>query len=70
MLTIRLDISANKAMDIVGELREKGYGQGIDYDFAYHPSINDRFTGPTKPSYVVFTFYKESLATWFTLKYR
>ena len=59
-----------KAMEIVHELRSKGYTQGVDFDFTYYPSIDDGFTGPTKPRYTVFTFYKESLATWFTLRYQ
>lgn len=63
-------MSAGKAMEIVCELRDKGYVQGIDFDFAYNPIVNDRFTGPTKSCYTVFTFYKESLATWFTLRYQ
>ena len=71
MMKVRMDgMLPRQAMEIVSELRSKGYGQGIDFDFAYYPSINDRFSGPTKPCYTIFTFYKESLATWFTLRYQ
>jgi len=71
MTKVRMDkMSPGQAMEIVSELRSKGYGQGIDFDFAYYPSINDRFSGPTKPCYTIFTFHKESLATWFTLRYQ
>jgi hypothetical protein len=59
-----------QAIEIVHELRGKGYGQGIDFDFAYYPIFDDGFTGLAEPSHVVFTFYKESLATWFTLRYQ
>ena len=70
-MKVRMDgMLPRQAMEIVSELRSKGYGQGIDFDFAYYPSINDRFSGPTKPCYTIFTFYKESLATWFTLRYQ
>lgn len=52
------------------ELRQAGYVQGVDFDWSYHPSMNDRFTGPEKPAYVLFYFYKESLATYYTLKWQ
>jgi len=70
MITLRLEISASQGMDHAKELRLAGYSQGIDYDWSYHPSLNDRFTGPTKPAYVLFYFYKESLATFYKLKWQ
>jgi hypothetical protein len=71
MIKVKMDgMLPKQAMETVSELRDKGYVQGIDFDFTYHPSINDRFSGPTKPCYTIFTFYKESLATWFTLRYQ
>lgn len=70
MINLRLEISAAKAIERVGELREAGYVQGVDFDFKYHPSIQDRFNGPSKPSFVLFHFYKESLATYYGLKWQ
>ena len=55
---------------IVNELKQKGYVQGIDFDFTYHPPKFDNITGhPVYNRCVVFTFYKEELATWFSLIY-
>ena len=70
MIKLKLEISAAKAIDRVTELRDAGYVQGIDFDFAYHTSVQDRFNGPAKPSYVNFHFYKESLATYYGLKWQ
>jgi hypothetical protein len=69
MKNIRLEITASMAIDRVNELRDSGYKQGIDFDFSYHPSIQTRFNGPTQSAYVLFTFYNEKLATFFTLKW-
>jgi hypothetical protein len=55
---------------IVNELKEKGYVQGVDFDFAYHPPKFDDFSGDAVYNRcVIFTFYKEELATWFSLIY-
>jgi hypothetical protein len=65
-------MSPGQAIEIVRELRDKGYGQGIDFDFEYHrPENNDWMAGEEyNEQYTVFKFYKESLATWFVLKYQ
>jgi len=72
MINLKLETSAAKAIERANELREAGYVQGIDFDFRYHPSIQDNFTGliESKPSYVLFHFYKESLATYYGLKWQ
>jgi len=59
-------------MEIVRELRSKGHVQGTDFDFEYHkPENNDWMAGEEyNERYTIFTFYKESLATWFALKYQ
>lgn len=63
-----LDKLPNEFLDIVRELKEKGYIQGIDFDFAYHPPKFDNFSGdPVYNRCVIFKFYKEELATWFRL---
>jgi hypothetical protein len=70
VINLRLEISAAKTMEKASELRQAGYVQGVDFDFAYYPSIQDRFTGPEKPSFALFYFYKESLATYYGLKWQ
>jgi len=72
MITVTLiDKQPNEIMEIVRELRSKGYLQGIEFDFEYHkPVFNDWSGDNVYNRYTVFKFYKESLATWFTLKYQ
>jgi len=55
----------------VRELRDKGYGQGVHFDFEYIPPKSDPVSGHWVDSerYTIFTFYVDSLASWFTLKY-
>ena len=65
-----LDKLPNEFLEIVRELKQKGYVQGVDFDFAYHPPKFDDFSGDAVYNrYVIFTFYKEELATWFSLIY-
>lgn len=66
-----LDWMPNHVMDVVKELRSKGYVQGVDFDFEYHkPRYNDWSGDAVYNRHTVFTFYKDELATWFTLKYQ
>jgi hypothetical protein len=60
--------NANEILDIVGELRAKGWVQSVDFDFAFNQSSWDSMTGEI-PKYTVFTFYTEKYATMFGLKY-
>lgn len=65
-----LDIAVNEITDIVKDCRLKGYVQGSDFDFTYHPPKFDNYSGDAVYNRcVVFTFYKEELATWFKLIY-
>lgn len=65
-----LDISVSEILDIVKDVRLKGYVQGVDFDFEYHPPKFDNFSGDAVYNKcVVFKFYKEELATWFSLMY-
>jgi len=65
------EMSPGQAIEIVRELRDKGYGQGIDFDFEYHRPENNDWSGDVLYNeHTVFKFYKESLATWFVLKYQ
>ena len=66
-----LDITVSEIVDLVKDVRLKGYVQGVDFDFAYHPPKFDNFSGEAVDNKcVVFKFYKEELATWFELAYR
>lgn len=66
-----LDISVSEILDIVKDARLKGYVQGVDFDFTYHPPKFDNFSGNAVYNRcVVFKFYKEELATWFSLMYQ
>lgn len=71
MLEIRVnDWLPNQVMDVVRELREKGYVQGIDFDFAYNKPRYDELTHDgVYNRFTIFTFYKDELATWFRLVY-
>jgi hypothetical protein len=55
-------------LDIVGELRAKGWVQSVDFDFAFNQSSWDEMIGEI-PKFTVFTFYTEKYATMFALKY-
>lgn len=66
-----LDISVSEILDIVQDARLKGYVQGVDFDFTYHPPKYDEMNAlPVYNRCVVFKFYKEELATWFSLMYQ
>lgn len=57
-------------MEVVKELRRKGYVQGTDFDFSYHrPNFNDTTYELVNDRYAIFKFYKDELATWFELVY-
>jgi hypothetical protein len=65
-----LERNANRVIDIVIELRRQGYVQGQDFDFAYSPERYDNFSHePVMRAHAVFTFYDDSLASWFAIKY-
>jgi hypothetical protein len=64
------DRTPTAILEIVHELREQGYEQYKDFNFAYHASTMDTFgyEAPTR-RFTVFTFYTEKYATLFSLKY-
>jgi len=69
MIAVRLwDLKANDALEIVRELRSKGYKQTIDFDFA-HFQGKISIEGQTR-HYTNFMFYNEKLATYFALRYK
>lgn len=61
--------NAIDALDLVYKLKAKGYVQGVDFDFAFYQSKWDDMIGEI-PKQTQFTFYKEELATWFSLLYQ
>ena len=69
MITVNLKrIDVNRVMDIVRELRDMGWIQGRDFDFAYNQSRWDEMIGEI-PKQTMFTFYNEKYASFFLLKY-
>jgi hypothetical protein len=69
MIEVRiLHRGADQVMEIVRELRTRGLVQGVDFDFAYNQSRWDEMIGEV-PTHTLFSFYKESEATLFALKY-
>lgn len=65
-----MDRDPSYIVDVVRELRANGFVQGVDFDFAYRPSSWDNFSGDAVYNRsTIFTFYKEEIASWFTLKY-
>lgn len=71
MKTVSVEnVNANDTMNIVNDLRNQGYVQGVDFDFAYRPEIHDNFSmEPLQTRHAEFTFYVEKYATLFALKY-
>ena len=66
-----IDIQVNEIMDIVKDLRLRGYVQGKDFDFEYRPPKYDAFSHDAVYNRcVIFKFYSEELATWFSLVYQ
>jgi hypothetical protein len=71
MIEVKLiDTMPNEVMDIVRELRKMGHAQGTHFDFEYHkPEYNDWSGDAVYNRHTIFKFYKEELATWFSLRY-
>lgn len=64
------DKMPNDVIEIVRELREKGYVQGKDFDFEYRPpKYTDWAMDAEYNRTTTFMFYTEELATWFMLRY-
>ena len=69
MIAIRVfDIQPAEVLEIVHQLRQQGYKQAIDFDFA-HFQGKISMEGQTR-SYTNFIFYNEKLATYFALRYQ
>ena len=66
-----MDLMPDDVMKLVKELRSLGYAQGIHFDFEYHrPKNSDQSGYSMYNRYTIFRFYKEELATWFSLRYQ
>lgn len=68
MAHVILYIDAVTTIGIVIELRKLGWIQGVDFDFAYNQSQWDNMIGEI-PKQTVFTFYNDSDASYFMLRY-
>ena len=74
MIDIRLTgLRIDTVLAIVRELRQAGLVQGHDFDFAYSPERLDYNLATVgevlAKRQTVFSFYDESLASWFGIKY-
>jgi hypothetical protein len=57
-----------RTLEIVSELKKHGWFMGTDFDFAYHQSKWDEMIGEI-PKQTVFTFYNDSNASYFMLRW-
>ena len=71
MIEVKLiDKMPNDILEIVKELRSLGYIQGKDFDFQYRPpKYTDLTHDPVYNRTTTFMFYKEEMASWFSLRY-
>ena len=59
-----------QAMEVVTELRQKGYVMGVDFEWEYHKPKYDEFSyEAVENRHTIFRFYKDELSTWFELVY-
>ena len=70
MIQVTLHISAKRTMEIGQELRANGWIQGVDFDYAYYKPEHDNLSyDMIQERRAVFTFYKDSNASYFMLRY-
>jgi hypothetical protein len=73
MVQVTLYIDVHRTLEIVHELKHHGWVMGKDFDFAYHKPIYDSFSGsnwePALEKHTVFTFYNDSNASYFMLRW-
>ena len=64
------EIGVTSVLNIVTELRQMGWVQGVDFDFAYYNETWDDFSSePIVEQHTVFTFYNDSNASYFMLRW-
>lgn len=57
-------------MEIGHELRNMGYVQGVDFDYAFYQAKYDNFShDPIVKQHARFTFYNDSNASYFALRW-
>ena len=70
MADVVLFITAKRTMEIGQELRTMGYIQGVDFDYAYYQEKYDNFShDPVVKRHARFTFYNDSNASYFALRW-
>jgi len=70
MKQVTLYIDAKRTMEIGNELRNSGWIQGVDFDYAYYKAEYDNFTYDLiQQRRAVFTFYNDSNASYFMLRW-
>ena len=70
MQQVKLYINVTRTLEIVYELKQMGWVIGVDFDFAhFKPEYDDFGHEQAKPRHTVFTFYNDSNASFFTIKY-
>jgi hypothetical protein len=70
MKQVTLYIDAKRTMEIGYELRSNGWVQGVDFDYAYYKAEYDNFSyEAVTPKRAVFTFYNDSNASYFMLRW-
>lgn len=71
MADVILYITAKRTMEIGQELRTMGYVQGVDFDYAYYQEKYDNFSHePVVKRHARFTFYNDSNASYFALRWQ
>lgn len=64
------ELNVTKVLEIITELRKMGWVQGVDFDFAYHKELWDEFSSePIIERHTIFTFYNDSNASYFMLRW-
>jgi len=67
---ILYDINVNRLLVILEELKEIGWIPGVDFEFAYHKAEYDNFSYiPITEHHTKFTFYNDSNASYFMLRW-
>lgn len=71
MVDVILYITAKRTMEIGQELRTMGWIQGVDFDYAYYQEKYDNFShDPIVKRHARFTFYNDTNASYFALKWQ
>jgi hypothetical protein len=58
--------SSNEIIDIVRQMKEHGWINGVDFDWEYHKA--ESFAEPAY-CYTIFNFYRDEYSTYFSLRW-